>query len=159
MNNQFDMVCPECGSSAHLDVAALVWVRLTADGTDPDEAHDGGHEWDDDSPCRCDNCDWTGTVLGASPDETDGQEVPAQGATIPLPPDPEGKNDARAEWADKAIRAFARATKMDTAGEDEETALGDLLANMMHWCDRKGISFSEAVTRAMDHYTEETAAN
>jgi hypothetical protein len=64
--NQFDMYCPKCGASDELDIAATVWVRLCKDGTDADESHDGSHEWDDDSECRCNNCGWTGTVLNAS---------------------------------------------------------------------------------------------
>jgi len=73
--NQFDMVCPKCGRTDQLDIAATVWVRLTPDGTDNDAADDGDHEWDDDSVCRCAACGWAGTVLNASPDDGDGDPV------------------------------------------------------------------------------------
>lgn len=50
------MACPQCGEYEALDIVALVNVRLTPDGTDPDEAKDGGHEWDANSHCRCCDC-------------------------------------------------------------------------------------------------------
>ncbi|RUU76135.1 hypothetical protein [Mesorhizobium sp. M7A.F.Ca.MR.362.00.0.0] len=59
MSNQFAMRCPECGDDAHIQVAALVWVKLVSDGTDAD----GDHEWDDESPCRCNSCDYTAKVI------------------------------------------------------------------------------------------------
>jgi hypothetical protein len=75
MDNQFDMTCPDCGHSDALDVAALVWVRLTRDGTDADASHDGSHEWDDDADCVCAACGWRGTVLNARRDD----DTPAPG--------------------------------------------------------------------------------
>jgi hypothetical protein len=47
-----------------------------------------------------------------------------------LPPDPEEKNEERAAWAVKASQ--------DATGSDDETAIGDLLADLMHLCDRMG---------------------
>ena len=55
---------------------------------------------------------------------------------IQLPPDPEGMNDSRAAWAGQAIHHFAL-----TTGTDKEDALADLLADILHWCDRQQISF------------------
>src|SRR3954468_21602835 len=55
--NSFDMRCPKCSGETQIDIAATVWVRLTGDGTDADEAADGGHFWDDDSRARCVGCD------------------------------------------------------------------------------------------------------
>ena len=64
MANAFDMTCPNCGDSDHIEIEAKVWVRLTSDGTDADEAKSGyGHEWDDDSPAICQACGHQGTVL------------------------------------------------------------------------------------------------
>lgn len=63
--NDFSMKCPSCGSDDALDVCAKVWVRLCDDGTDADASHDGSHEWDDDSPCMCNECGWEGTVKDA----------------------------------------------------------------------------------------------
>lgn len=71
-----------------------------------------------------------------------------------LPPDPEGQNDDRAEWADAAIAAFRAVT-----GTDLEDAVSDLIADLMHWCDRHDISFSEELYRGQYHYRCETTAD
>ena len=47
VEEQWGVCCPNCGRDDQLDVAALVFVRLTPDGTDVDDAVDGSHEWDD----------------------------------------------------------------------------------------------------------------
>jgi hypothetical protein len=72
MSNQFNLACPECGSTDELDIAATVWVRLTADGTDADESHDGSHEWGDSSACHCNQCGWDGTAGQADADCAEG---------------------------------------------------------------------------------------
>lgn len=54
--------CPKCGDSYRLDVAARVWVRLTANGSDADESNDGNHEWDSTSDIRCNACGNVGKV-------------------------------------------------------------------------------------------------
>jgi hypothetical protein len=74
-----------------------------------------------------------------------------------LPPDPDGQNDERAEWAAESIRTFARVTCMDTANEDDDTILGDLLCDLMHWCDREGIDFDAVLGAARENYGAETA--
>jgi hypothetical protein len=61
-------------------------------------------------------------------------------------------NFDRASWADKAISTFRDAT-----GTDMEDALSDLLTDLMHWADRAGYSFKEALDRARSHYKAETA--
>jgi hypothetical protein len=68
-DNQFGLFCPQCGASDQLDITATVKVRLTADGTDEDQAHNGGtgHEWHDESPCTCLACDYDGTVAEFEP--------------------------------------------------------------------------------------------
>lgn len=48
-----------------------------------------------------------------------------------LPPDAEGMNDVRATWAKQALLQFVINT-----GTDWADALGDLLADLMHLCDR-----------------------
>lgn len=68
-----------------------------------------------------------------------------------LPPDPEGMNDKRSGWAGRALKAFRRAT-----GADHEEALGDLLADLMHWADRHNFDFEAALFRAQAHYEAET---
>jgi hypothetical protein len=71
-----------------------------------------------------------------------------------LPPDPEGINDNRAAWAGIAVRAFQAET-----GTDNENALGDLLADMMHWSDRNNYDFEAALCRARGHYEAETESD
>lgn len=56
------MRCPKCKSSDSLDIQALVWIRLTEDGTDADASGDGSHHWEDGSSCVCRNCGWKGTA-------------------------------------------------------------------------------------------------
>jgi hypothetical protein len=45
-------------------------------------------------------------------------------------------NDARAQWAGEALNHFR-----DTTGSGPEYALGDLLCDLRHWCDRNGANF------------------
>ena len=71
--------------------------------------------------------------------------------TKPLPPDPENMNDKRAQWAAAALREFGRIT-----GTDDEDALGDLLCDLMHWCDRNDMDFEAALWRARCHYEAES---
>jgi hypothetical protein len=73
------------------------------------------------------------------------------GRTRGVPRDPARIDDKRAEWAAVALDAFAAET-----GADEEDALGDLLADLMHWCDRHGYDFELALDRARGHYEAET---
>jgi hypothetical protein len=76
-----------------------------------------------------------------------------------LPPDPEGQNDDRANYASTALLAFADMTGLNQADIDEGTALGDLLCNLMHWCDRHDVSFDDGLSTARWHYTSETGAD
>lgn len=68
-----------------------------------------------------------------------------------LPPDPEGMNDERADWAGAALELFVGIT-----GTDEEDSLGDLLTDLMHWADRNNFDFDLALERAKGGYKEET---
>jgi hypothetical protein len=70
---------------------------------------------------------------------------------IPLPADPEDMNDDRSQWAAEALYAFQRVTSTE-----EEDALGDLLCDLMHWCDHNGREFDAALSRAWMHYEAET---
>jgi hypothetical protein len=69
MTNCFDLRCPKCGNSDQIDVSSSIWARVTDEGTDPDLAKDGGHEWGDDSPARCAACGHSGKVTGFRQDE------------------------------------------------------------------------------------------
>lgn len=67
-------------------------------------------------------------------------------------PDTDGQNDNRADWANAALVAFRSVTRCD--GED---ALADLLADLMHWCDRNNASFRDELERARSNYDAETS--
>lgn len=76
-----------------------------------------------------------------------------------IPPDPEGMNDRRAQWAKDAITHF-----QDATGADLGDALADLLCDVMHLCDREARKddwqaiqhFEDALERARRCYREET---
>lgn len=68
-----------------------------------------------------------------------------------LPPDPDGRNDERAEWGGIIIEA-----QRAIPGADPDECLVDLLGNLMHWCDRNGQSFDDALATARMHYEAET---
>ena len=70
-----------------------------------------------------------------------------------LPPDPEGMNDDRGEWAAAALRHF-----QCTTGSDYDDAPCDLICDLMHWCDRNGFDFDDALRTARMHYEAETTA-
>ena len=72
--------------------------------------------------------------------------------TTSLPPDPDGINDDRAQWAEAALRCFQR-----EIGADDDTALGDLLCDLMHWCDRNDFDLDAALSTARAHDEAETA--
>lgn len=60
-------------------------------------------------------------------------------------------------WAQTALDAFARITRMDAAGEDDSTVLGDLLTDLMHWCDDNGVDFKSTLAASITRYDEEAA--
>jgi hypothetical protein len=70
-----------------------------------------------------------------------------------LPSDPEGLNDDRAEWAAAALLQFQCAT-----GTDRGDAVADLLADLMHFCDRERFDFAEQLDQARRHYAAETGS-
>ncbi len=74
------------------------------------------------------------------------------------------RNADRALWGALAMVTFADVTGLsEDLQVDPETALGDLLADLMHWCDvhkaNKGLTgwvdFESALRRARAHYGEE----
>jgi hypothetical protein len=70
----------------------------------------------------------------------------------PLPPNPDGRNYERAEWAGLALRAF-----MDRTGTDIEDVVADFLDDLMHWCDRNDVSFQHEYERGRGMYRDETS--
>jgi len=59
-------------------------------------------------------------------------------------------NEDRATWAHAALRSFQWET-----GSDFTDALADLMADLMHWCDRYGFEFNDELERAREHYATE----
>jgi hypothetical protein len=59
-------------------------------------------------------------------------------------------NDRRANWA-AAVIALYRAL----SGSDSESALPDLLGDLMHWCDCNRADFDNALYYARDYYKME----
>lgn len=57
-------------------------------------------------------------------------------------------NDDRAAWAGKVLLIFARMTGLDPEEEKEE-GVGDLITNIGHYCDRKGLDFIPLVASAI----------
>lgn len=54
------MSCPQCNSFGPYYISITTSVRVDDSGT-TDYGHD--KEWDDDSPCLCNDCGFEGTVL------------------------------------------------------------------------------------------------
>lgn len=71
----------------------------------------------------------------------------------------EPTNDERAEWAYAALERFAHKTGQDESGDlqhDREWVLSDLLADLMHLCDRDGMDFNRCLVRGQTHYKGES---
>ena len=69
--------------------------------------------------------------------------------------DPDNMNSARVHWGYCTVKSFMQLTRAD-----EDTALCDLLADLMHYADAhhgKGY-FADQLERACQHFTEETNA-
>ena len=62
----------------------------------------------------------------------------------------EPSNADRALWAAAAVEEFRRQT-----GTDPQDALCDLLADLLHWCDRSDQDFLTELRRALHHYEAE----
>jgi hypothetical protein len=75
---------------------------------------------------------------------------------IPFDVDREGMNDERADWARDALETFQERT-----GTDDCDAIGDLIADLAHLCDREGERFGWSVRakieRGLRAYEQEAA--
>lgn len=72
----------------------------------------------------------------------------------------EPTNEDRADWGQAAIEAFAQETFTnweDELEEDPGMVLGDLLADLRHWADVRGISYAAADANGEGNYLEELA--
>ncbi len=65
------------------------------------------------------------------------------------------KNNHRARWAVAALETFARSTGLDLEEDGKETAIMDLLADLMHLSDIEGMNFDVLIERARGHYINE----
>lgn len=59
--------CPKCGDADHIDIAAMLWVRLVQNGedeyeTDADRADEQDHEWGSRSLAVCRDCGYSGRL-------------------------------------------------------------------------------------------------
>lgn len=76
--------------------------------------------------------------------------------------DADTTNDERASWAEVGLLAYGQRTGTvgEKVGDDEDPFLivGDLLADLAHWCDRHRVDFQEAIRYAARHYQKETGA-
>lgn len=63
-------------------------------------------------------------------------------------------NDSKASFAASTLEHYIGV--IGGAGETMETTIGDLLADLAHYCDRHGLDFPAARTSAADAYAEET---
>jgi len=72
------MRCPSCPSDDGLDITITTNARLTPEGTDINEARDRHQEWDDDSPCSCAWCGWSGKVKDAK-EACEREKLPQKG--------------------------------------------------------------------------------
>lgn len=76
---------------------------------------------------------------------------------MPLPPDPEDFNEARAQLAAVALDTYTRKAFHDRQDPDAGTyGLRDLLCNLRHWADRNGKDWETELSAAMASYDEET---
>lgn len=88
---------------------------------------------------------------GTAPTPADDDDAPDK-----LPPDPEGRNDERAAWAEAAVNAF-----IGVCRTDPEDAIADLITNLRHLCDREHATygtFEAALRRGNMNYEAETEA-
>lgn len=65
----------------------------------------------------------------------------------------EVSNAERAQWAGKAVDAFAAACRVEQ--EDKETILGDLLCDLMHWADHNDVNLEKCLKGALENYAFE----
>lgn len=73
VKDEWEISCPNCGEDHAIDICAHVWVRLLVDGTDPYEASNQHHDWDDESDAICNACGQHGTVGGFRTESRDSE--------------------------------------------------------------------------------------
>lgn len=73
-----------------------------------------------------------------------------------IPDASEPSNQDRAKWAMAAVQTFADVTGLDVDVDGLDTAVSDLLADLAHLCDARGLSLCGLLNRAAMHYEDET---
>lgn len=66
----------------------------------------------------------------------------------------------RAVWVELALQSFTLAVDgnpMPRGNEDRKTVVVDFLANLLHFCEREGIDFDDAMQTATMHHHAEVA--
>jgi hypothetical protein len=115
IDNDFGMRCPNCKASDQIDVCANIWLRLCRDGTDPYEAANQHHEWDEHNNAVCRTCGHDGDVA----------EFSKAGG-----PD----NQTRADRANEALRQYVEAK--GEVFEESCSEIADLIADLLHLAAR-----------------------
>jgi hypothetical protein len=72
-------------------------------------------------------------------------------------PDQVVTNEQRALWGQYTVTAFANESGQlgEDLKDDPETVVGDLIADLMHYCDTRDVDFEEALRRGRNHHDEE----
>lgn len=70
-----------------------------------------------------------------------------------IPPNPDGQNDDRSAWVQHALHEYAR---VRPGSAEPRIMLAALLADLMHWCDREGVSFDQHLRLARGTYARDT---
>ena len=102
------MQCPKCGSFGPFEIAALLTVRVTDDGS---EVPPQDHDWHDDSPAVCVACLFTARVAHFTTDGLvealvrirDARDAIANGEKVEFGPDRQF-DDWAADTASAALR-------------------------------------------------------
>jgi ribosomal protein S27E len=69
MSNFLDLRCPNCDDDDQVDILAKSWVRVTDEGTDPDQA--GNRDWcyTPASAAECGVCGHSGVLADFEPSQ------------------------------------------------------------------------------------------
>lgn len=67
-----------------------------------------------------------------------------------------GQNARRATFSRGALDDYMKTTGL-TIADGLDTAIGDLLVDLMHLCDQEGLDFAEILERASGHHEAENA--
>lgn len=60
-------------------------------------------------------------------------------------------NASRAEWAEAGLREFENQC-MAGANEDDPTIMGDLVADLMHYCAQNDLDWAAILATAQSHF-------